>query len=248
MWTIFKVFIEFVTILLLLYVLVFLPPGMWDLSTPTRDQTWTPCIGSWSPNHWTTRHYCFLTTAPGLTSPPFSDQQLFESALCNSVEVKEAEWSLLNTGKFCTWDSHIRSCFVPFLSLKNQNFFFFFKCSYFLLLFTVQTLESWLFATVCCGLQHTRLPCPSLSPRVCSNSYALSQWYCPTISSSVAPFSSCPQSFPASGYFLVILYGGVEPMSLVSPALAGGFLYHNPLQCWSENGGEVRPGAVVSKQ
>ena len=70
----FKVFIEFVTILLLLYVLVFLPPGMWDLRTPTRDQTWTPCIGSWSPNHWTTRHYCFLTTAPGLTSPPFSDQ------------------------------------------------------------------------------------------------------------------------------------------------------------------------------
>ena len=125
MWTIFKVFIVFVTILLLLYVLVFLPPGMWDLSTPTRDQTWTPCIGSWSPNHWTTRHYCFLTIAPGLTSPPFSDQQLFESALCNSVEVKEAEWSLLNTGKFCTWDSHIRSCFVPFLSLKNQNFFFF---------------------------------------------------------------------------------------------------------------------------
>ena len=35
----FKVFIEFVTILLLLYVLVFLPPGIWDLSTPTRDQT-----------------------------------------------------------------------------------------------------------------------------------------------------------------------------------------------------------------
>ena len=144
--------------MLLLYVLVFLPPGMWDLSTPTRDQTWTPCIGSWSPNHWTTRHYCFLTTAPHLTSPPFSDQQRFESALCNSVEVKEAEWSLLNTGKFCTWDSHIGSCFVPFLSLKKQNLFFF-KRSYFLLLFTVQTLESWLFATVCCGLQHTRLPC-----------------------------------------------------------------------------------------
>ena len=39
MWTIFKVFIEFDIILFLLYVLVFLPPGMWDLSTPTRDQT-----------------------------------------------------------------------------------------------------------------------------------------------------------------------------------------------------------------
>ena len=43
------------------------------------------------------------------------------------------------------------------------------------------------------GLQHVRLPCPSLSPRVCSNS-------CPSISSSATPFSSCPQPFPASGF------------------------------------------------
>ena len=48
--------------------------------------------------------------------------------------------------------------------------------------------------------QHARLPCPSLSPRVCSNSYPLSQWCHPTISFSV-PFSSCSQSFPASGPF-----------------------------------------------
>ena len=46
------------------------------------------------------------------------------------------------------------------------------------------------------GLQHTRLPCPSPSPRACSNS--LSWWCHPTISSSVIPFSSCLQSFPAS--------------------------------------------------
>ena len=46
-----------------------------------------------------------------------------------------------------------------------------------------------------------RLPCPSLSPGVCSDSCTLSQWYHPTISSSVIPFSSCPQSFPASGSF-----------------------------------------------
>ena len=51
------------------------------------------------------------------------------------------------------------------------------------------------------GLQHTRLPCPSPSPRACSNSCLLSQWYHPTISSSVIPFSSCPQSFQASGSF-----------------------------------------------
>ena len=53
------------------------------------------------------------------------------------------------------------------------------------------------------GLQHTRLPCPSLSPRVCSNSCPLSQYCHPTISSSVVPFSFCLQSFPASGSFPV---------------------------------------------
>ena len=47
-------------------------------------------------------------------------------------------------------------------------------------------------------LQHTRLLCPSLSPRVCSNSCPLSQWCHPTISFSVTPFSSCLQSFPSS--------------------------------------------------
>ena len=53
------------------------------------------------------------------------------------------------------------------------------------------------------GLQHARLPCPSPSPRACSNSCPLSQWYHPTVSSSVVPFSSCLQSFPASGSFLM---------------------------------------------
>ena len=51
------------------------------------------------------------------------------------------------------------------------------------------------------GLQHTRPPCPSPTPRVYSNSYPLCWWCHPTISSSVIPFSSCLQSFPASGSF-----------------------------------------------
>ena len=68
--------------------------------------------------------------------------------------------------------------------------------------------------TVCCcccsvaqlcltlwDLMDARLPCQSLSPRVCLNSCPLSPWCHPTISSSVAPFSSCPQCFPASGSF-----------------------------------------------
>ena len=49
--------------------------------------------------------------------------------------------------------------------------------------------------------QHTRPPCPSPTPRVHPNPCPLSWWCHPTISSSVVPFSPCPQSFPASGSF-----------------------------------------------
>ena len=71
----------------------------------------------------------------------------------------------------------------------------------------------WMFSSVqfCCSvvsdssrpheLQHARPPCPSPTPGVYPDSYPLSQWCHPTISSSVIPFSSCPQSFPASGSF-----------------------------------------------
>ena len=51
------------------------------------------------------------------------------------------------------------------------------------------------------GSQHARPPCPSPTPRVYPNSCPLSRWCHPTISSSVIPFSSCLQSFPASGSF-----------------------------------------------
>ena len=51
------------------------------------------------------------------------------------------------------------------------------------------------------GLQHSRLPHPSPNPVACLNSCSSSRWCHPTISSSVVPFSSCPQSFPASGSF-----------------------------------------------
>ena len=51
------------------------------------------------------------------------------------------------------------------------------------------------------GLQHPRLPCPSPTPRACSSSCPLSRWCHPTISSSALLFSSCLQSFPASGSF-----------------------------------------------
>ena len=53
------------------------------------------------------------------------------------------------------------------------------------------------------GLQHARLPCPSPTSRACSNSCPSRWWRHPTISSSVVPFSSCLQSFPASGSLLM---------------------------------------------
>ena len=56
----------------------------------------------------------------------------------------------------------------------------------------------WLFATPWTA-QHTRLPCPSPTPGVHPNSRPSSQWCYPAIASSVIPFSSCPQSLPASG-------------------------------------------------
>ena len=69
---------------------------------------------------------------------------------------------------------------------------------------------------------HTRQPCPSPSPRACSNSCPLSWWWNPTISSSVTPFSSCPQSFPASGSFPVswLFTSGSQSIGVsVSPSI-----------------------------
>ena len=77
----------------------------------------------------------------------------------------------------------------------------------------------WLFATH--KLQHAGLPYPSLSPWVCSNLCLLSQWCHSAISSSVAPFPSCPQSFPASGCQFFISGDqsiGVSVSALVSPS------------------------------
>ena len=70
----------------------------------------------------------------------------------------------------------------------------------FLLLFSCSVVSSSLWPY---GLQHTRLPCPSPSPGVCSNSCSFSWWCHPTISSSVPLFSFCLLSLPASECFLM---------------------------------------------
>ena len=70
------------------------------------------------------------------------------------------------------------------------------------------------------GLQHTRLPCPSPSPKACSNSCPLSWWCHPTISSSV--LFSCLWSFPASGSFLMsrIFASGGQSIGISASASA----------------------------
>ena len=78
------------------------------------------------------------------------------------------------------------------------SFFLILICILLLLLFRFSVLSESLQPH---GLQHIRLPYPSPSPRACSNSCPLSYWCHPVKASSAIPFSSCPQSFPASGSF-----------------------------------------------
>ena len=84
----------------------------------------------------------------------------------------------------------------------SQAFLITYKCTYMCIYVSVQFSHS----VVSNSLrphepQDTRPPCPSPTLRVYPNPCPLSQWFHPTISSSVIPFSSCPQSFPASGSF-----------------------------------------------
>ena len=82
--------------------------------------------------------------------------------------------------------------------------------------------------------QHTRPPCPSLTPRVYPNPCPLSQWCHPTISSSIIPFSSCPQSFPASGSFQMsqLLASGSQSIG----ASASTSVFPMNIQDWSSLG------------
>ena len=87
-----------------------------------------------------------------------------------------------------------------YLLLSTEVFYFLLAC--FVCFFVVQSLSHVRhFATP--WTEHARLPCLSWSSGVCSNSCPVSQWCHLAISSSVAPFSSCPQSFPASEFFPV---------------------------------------------
>ena len=83
---------------------------------------------------------------------------------------------------------------------QQLSFCFVLFCFAFIIFFQFSSVNSvWLFVTT--WLQYARPPCPPRTPRAYTNSCSLSRWCHPTIPSSVIPFSSWPQSFPASGSF-----------------------------------------------
>ena len=88
-----KFFIEFVTVLLLFYVLVFWPQGMWDLNSLTRDSTCTLCIGRQSLNHWTARE------APSLQ---LSNQR--KKDILAGILLKQIWWKYIPCSSECMAD------------------------------------------------------------------------------------------------------------------------------------------------
>ena len=107
------------------------------------------------------------------------------------------------------WLANIFCCSVDYLlilfmvSFAVQKHLSLIRCHLFIsvvvvLLFSCSALSDSLQSH---GLQHTRLPCPSLSPRVPPSSCPLSRWYCPTTSSSTIPLSFCLQSSQHQGFF-----------------------------------------------
>ena len=100
----------------------------------------------------------------------------------------KTKYTLLQARKLCYYLNKLKSV------IYTHSFYYMTICA------SVQSLSCvWLFVTH--ELEHPRSPCPSPTPGVHPNPRPLSRWYHPTISSSVVPFSSCPQSFPASGSF-----------------------------------------------
>ena len=187
MWIFLKSFIEFVAILLLFYVLVFWPPGMWDLSSPTGNGTLTPCIGRWRLNHWT----------PGKPQGAFLIK-IFLFSVLKSVALKSVCSCLWELGHVGRWRWTPSLLFrVTFDGGHNQE-----QDAWQAVVVSegvgvavcmCLSRSRWVVGAprpCCCslfsrsvmsdslqppGLQHARLPCLSLSPRVCSNSCLLSR-------------------------------------------------------------------------
>ena len=85
------------------------------------------------------------------------------------------------------------------------------------------------------GLQHTRFPCLSPSPRASSSSCPLSRWCHPTISSSAVPFSSCPQSLPVSESFPMSRLFTAGGQSIGASAMSLLFVDFSLFNLWNED-------------
>ena len=100
---------------------------------------------------------------------------------------------------------------------KKMEDWLYWDCPYFSVQFSCSVVSDSLQPH---GLQYARLPCPSPTPRACSDSCPSSRWCHPTTSSSVVPFSSCLQSFPASGSFQRSQFFASGDQSIGASALA----------------------------
>ena len=116
---------------------------------------------------------------------------------CISIIISNVEH--LFTCLLLTCISSLEKCLFKFSAHFSTGFLFSWLLSSMLLL-SCSGVSNYLWP---CGWQHTWLPCPSPSPRAFSNSCPLSRWCQPTISTSITPFSSSLQSFPATGSFLM---------------------------------------------
>ena len=189
-WTIFKVFNELVTVLLLLFMFWFFGHEACGILAPNQGSNLHPCMGRQNLNHWTTKEVLHMLFNYVISVPNFSGVWVLQTTNYFKVDMF---YSKISPFLFCMTSFGL---FENMCNLKNR------KSSF-------KQLNKWIVVQSFSGsdslrphgLQHARLPCSQPSPRACSNSCPLSQWCHPTISSSVIPFSSCLQSLPASGSF-----------------------------------------------
>ena len=141
MWTIFKVFVEFVTILLLFYGLVLWPRGMWDFSSPVRYWTRTPCIERQSLNHRTTREVLGSTFLPKVVRWVLFSRLWASSEIMNKFSVRIF---LPETSYSYPAQTNLSVCdFPPFLKvLRILDYLRFLSCFMYMYVFSTHWRES----------------------------------------------------------------------------------------------------------
>ena len=130
----------------------------------------------------------------------YSDLNIWQNINAVNLSLKEKDWQYCSKWKNLNFKTKIRIAENLYLSLwhASQHSKSFLKRSLSSVQFSLSVVPDSLWPP---GLEDARLPCPSPTPGVYSNSCPSSQWCHPTISSSVVPFSSCLQSFQHQGLF-----------------------------------------------